>query len=301
MRRRRGFQRRPSSRRGFDLTAFDSRASLNVTVYQKNVTDLVLRPVPAPSTGYTQEYVNGGELRNRGTEIALALTPLDRGDLQWISRTTFTRNVGLVTSLPNTVPATGFTIGGAFGFGQFRIREGYAPTAIFGNDLAGVANQEIANTAPDFLMGFSNEVSFKAVRLSGLLEWTKGGDILNLTQNGYDFARLVPDTVAGSKRLAARRAPTRSSQLYWQDGSFVKLREVTLSYELPSTLTSRLFASRARAVRAELSGRNLYTWTKYEGADPEVSNFGNQNIIRNADLAPFPPSRSFFFSFSVDF
>jgi hypothetical protein len=88
--------------------------------------------------------------------------------------------------------------------------------------------------------------------------------------------------------------------VYVEDASFVKLREVTLGYEVPTALTSRYLGS-ARSLRLELSGRNLLTWTKYSGVDPEVSNFGNQNIIRNADLAPYPPARSFFFTVSTDF
>jgi hypothetical protein len=81
----------------------------------------------------------------------------------------------------------------------------------------------------------------------------------------------------------------------------VKLREVTLSYNLPQQLTARLFGGRTSNVSLELSGRNLVTWTDYEGIDPEVSNFGNQNITRNQDLAPFPPSRSFFASINLGF
>ncbi len=75
---------------------------------------------------------------------------------------------------------------------------------------------------------------------------------------------------------------------------------VALGYELPPSWFSAL-RGRTRSVRLELSGRNLYTWTKYTGADPEVSNFGNQQISRFIDLAPFPPSRSFFFTVDVGF
>jgi hypothetical protein len=50
-----------------------------------------------------------------------------------------------------------------------------------------------------------------------------------------------------------------------------------------------------------VSGRNLLTFTDYTGLDPEVSNFGNQNIARNIDVAPFPPSRTFWFSVRVGF
>jgi hypothetical protein len=51
----------------------------------------------------------------------------------------------------------------------------------------------------------------------------------------------------------------------------------------------------------ELSGRNLLRWTPYDGLDPEVSNFGNQNVFRSQDVAPYPPTRSFFVSLDVDF
>jgi hypothetical protein len=50
-----------------------------------------------------------------------------------------------------------------------------------------------------------------------------------------------------------------------------------------------------------VSGRNLFTFTDYTGLDPEVSNFGNQNIARNIDVAPFPPSRTYTFSIRVGF
>lgn len=288
---------------GFDLTAFDSRANVAFTVYQKSVSDLILRPTPAPSQGgYTQRFINGGELRNRGTEVALSLTPLQANNYQWVSRTTFARNVGKVMELPRGIPGldpeTGFTIPGSFGYGSYTIREGLAPTVILGPDTLG--NEiEYGNTQPDFNMGFSNELSWRRVRLSTLFEWQKGGDIINLTQDTYDAFNNWADREGRDERQALQAAGSTQGNI--QDGTFVKLREVTLSYELPQVFTSRLFGSRVRTMRAELSGRNLAVWTDYEGVDPEVSNFGNQNVIRNADLAPFPPSRSFFFSLSVDF
>ena len=57
----------------------------------------------------------------------------------------------------------------------------------------------------------------------------------------------------------------------------------------------------AKRVRFKVSGRNLLTFTPYSGFDPEVSNFGNDPIDRNIDLAPFPPSRSFWTSVELGF
>ena len=89
--------------------------------------------------------------------------------------------------------------------------------------------------------------------------------------------------------------------MYVQDGSYVKLREVNLAYNLPENFTRRLFGSTVRHARLSVSGRNLLRFTPYRGLDPEVSNFGNQAIVRNIDVAPFPPSRSFFFSIDLGF
>jgi hypothetical protein len=89
--------------------------------------------------------------------------------------------------------------------------------------------------------------------------------------------------------------------VYVQDGSYLKLREVTLAYNVPENLAQRLFGGSARYVRLSVSARNLLRFTDYRGLDPEVSNFGNQAIVRNVDVAPFPPSKSFFFSVDLGF
>jgi hypothetical protein len=83
---------------------------------------------------------------------------------------------------------------------------------------------------------------------------------------------------------------------YTEGAGFVKLREVTVGYDLPEQVIRTAFRGRASSVRLEVSGRNLKTWTKYTGLDPEVSNFGNQPLGRFQDVTPYPPSRLFFFS-----
>jgi hypothetical protein len=97
------------------------------------------------------------------------------------------------------------------------------------------------------------------------------------------------------------RLYNKGASPYIQDASFVKVREISLSYELPEQLVRTLFGGRVTGVRAEVSGHNLARWTPYKGLDPEVSNFGIQNINRGQDVTPYPPSRSFFFTLSVDF
>ena len=115
----------------------------------------------------------------------------------------------------------------------------------------------------------------------------------------YDAFGLSPNLADGGL-LRAQRNDQHSVSQYVLDGSFVKLRELTLSYELPEVFAKR-FLGGPRSLRVEFSGRNLKTWSNYPGVDPEASNFGSQNISRFIDLAPFPPSRTFYFTFAASY
>ena len=281
---------------GIDAGLFNSRVSLTATFYQKNNEELLLQQALAPYTGYTTRIFNGGSMRNRGVELGITALPIASDQLTWSSHVTFAKNVGVVTSLP--IP-NGFSVG-AFSndFGNGYIEVGESPTQIVGTD-ADVERgfRKYGDTEPDFSIGFANDFTMGPVRLYGLLDWRHGSSVVNLSQLIYDGSGTTADTAGANARLAAFgvKAP------YIQDAGFVKLREVTLSYDLPENLVRRVLGERADRVSLQLSGRNLITWTDYEGLDPEVSNFGNQNIIRSQDVAPYPPSRSFFVSLDVDF
>jgi hypothetical protein len=80
----------------------------------------------------------------------------------------------------------------------------------------------------------------------------------------------------------------------------VKLREITVSYQVPQRFSQR-FLRGGRDMRLSLSGRNLKMWSDYWGVDPEVNNFGNANVARQVDLAPFPSTKSWLFSVDVSY
>src|SRR5690349_6455432 len=286
---------------GFDAGLFNSRVAISATVYQKQNTDLILQQTLAPSTGYGTRIFNAGDgarIRNRGIDASVSAFPVRTPEISWLARVTFAKNTGLVDTLsvPAFRPANNF----GFSYGAGFIQQGASPSQIYGrNGLGGVA--ALGDYEPKFIMGFSSDVSYRRFRLSGLLEWRHGGDVVNVTQNVFDEDGIAPDSAASAARLAAFHATGKRLAVYIQDATFVKLREITLSYQLPQELMQSLFRGSVTGARAEVSGRNLITWSKYAGLDPEVSNFGNQNINRGQDLAPYPPSRSFFFTLAVDF
>jgi len=310
---------------GFDATLFGSRAQLGVTMYRRNITHLLLGRVLAPSTGYTVETFNGGAMRSTGQEISLQATPVSHRLFTWNSNTTFTRNRTKVTELP--VPE--FSPGNSFGnsFGGYRIAVGYSPTTVFAqngreeNIPAGCSGftctlkvEPIGESEPSFQMGFQNDVKVGRFTLGSLFDWSHGGLVINLTRNYYDSAETSPDflmpegvteprpwtgcgsCLSGEERLYWFATP-RNKPVYIEDASFVKLRELSLSYDVPHSVLGR----RVSSATLQLSARNLHSWDNYSGYDPEVSNFGNVAAGRNQDVTPFPPSRTFWLGLNLVF
>ncbi len=276
---------------GIDATLGSGRVDLSLTLYQRNISDLILVQTIAPSIGQQfHAFSSTSTLRNRGVEASLGVQPIRTRDASWLFRTTFALNRSKITHL--SVPT--FQTGG-FGtsLGTFQIEEGKSATQIAGRE--GV----VGDVYPKFQMSFTNDIDYKALSLGFLFDWKQGGDIINLTEFLYDAGQNSKDfETAGKQRQIDFASKTG---VYVQDGSYLKLREVTLAYTLPSHITSSLFGSNMRYARLSLSGRNLLRFTGYRGLDPEVSNFGNQAIVRNVDVAPFPPSRSFFLSIDLGF
>lgn len=289
---------------GIDATLAGGRAELTLTLYQRNIRDLLLEQTLPTSTGQEfRVFSSDSRLRNRGLEASLTISPVQSRDLSWIFRTTFYANRARITRL--TVPT--FQTGGfALSLGTFQIEQDSSPTQIFGlvgtdgagNPIAG----KVGDANPDFLMSFSNDIDFRRFTLGFLFDWKQGGDIINLTEFLYDAGQNSVDfTEAGGGADRIGRFAEGFTEVYVQDGSYLKLREVNLSYNLPDQVTASLFGRGVRHARLSLTGRNLLRFTGYRGLDPEVSNFGNQAIVRNIDVAPFPPSRSFFFSIDLGF
>jgi TonB-linked SusC/RagA family outer membrane protein len=273
---------------GFDATLGNQFATLGVTVYQKTVSDLLLEQSVGLSNGYQVRVFQGGKLRNRGIETALAVSPVRTSEVNWVVRSTFFLNRSNIVELP--IPA--FNTGGfGLSLGAFRIEKGKSATQIVG--LEGV----VGDATPDFQMSLSSDLDYKRFSLGFLWDWKRGGDIVNLTQLLYDAVSNSADQLpAGNARISTWASG--KTQVYVQDGSYLKLREVTLGYNLAPGVAQHFGM---RTARLSISGRNLLRFTPYKGLDPEVSNFANQAIVRNIDVAPFPPSRSFFFSIDLGF
>jgi hypothetical protein len=286
------------------------RAQAEFTLYHKKTTGLVLLAAPAPSTGFTSQVVNGGALKHDGLEVGLNAALFQGQSFAWQSHTTFSRDRSKVLSLP--VPA--FYTGNGFGerTARNKVQVGLPVDAVMAfTGFVGTTTTRlesyIGSASPEFEMGFGNDFSTGPFRLSTLLDWRKGGYVANLSQTYLEYGVNGQSGIAGGN--FADTAMNNADQAkykagfpaFLEHGSFAKLREVTLSYSLSPGMVNTLFRGLSRDVRLELNGRNLYTWTRYRGLDPEVSNFGNAPLSRLWDLAPYPPQRQFFFSIDANF
>ncbi len=274
---------------GFDATLFGGAGTFEFSYYNRDISDLILFRNLPPSTGYEQEVINGGSMRTYGFEASLGWAFADEKDFSWNSRINFYKTHSEITHLD--VPAFN-TIGFADILGRFRVEEGKSATQIVG--LENGVLKQIGDETPDFQMSLYNTMNWNNFDFSFLLDWKKGGDILNLTRLLSDLYGTTPDldTPEGAARAAAFGKTTH--QLV-EDGSYLKLREVSLGY----TFSQNYFGNIFKKIRVGISGRNLITISPYSSYDPEVSNFGNRAIGRSIEVAPFPASRSYYFDIAL--
>lgn len=289
---------------GVDLNFANGRANLDVTVFRRQTTNLLLSRTPAPSTGFASQIFNGGQISNKGLEMVLGLTPVQSRTFNWISSTSFTLFRSNVDSLP--VPGFRPPGSGFGGLGVLLIEQGKPLTQIFGSylDANGAVQQgKVGDTNPRFRMGFTNSITYKALNVSATVDWQKGGTVTNLTQLLYDDGQTASDfgTAAYQERWFPNGFAGKGHITpYIESASFFKLREVAINYALPRSV-AQAFGIGVRDVRLGLTGRDLLWSTPYTGLDPEVANFGAAAIRSNVDVTPYPPSRSVFFNVAVSF
>jgi TonB-dependent starch-binding outer membrane protein SusC len=296
---------------GADMGFWADRINLEATVYSKKVTDALLsRPLPT-SSGYTTKLDNIGEISNKGFELLLRSRNLDRSNLRWSSTVTYSRNKNKLDKL----------IGAPFTLGYANRVEQGQPIGYFyselpqlnsaGEDSIGadgtivrspVATRlsgKVGDPNPKWIGSFLNEIQIgKRIQLRALLDGSFGGDVLNFTKRTLDTfgtsaeAALELLPVGDPNRVAPGYA--RSKRFFYgnyaEDGTYVKLREVSVTLDLAPNLAR---AVKAAGLALTVSGRNLHTWTSYSGFDPEMNLFGQLTVERGNDFGTYPIPRQF--------
>ncbi len=169
-------------------------------------------------------------------------------------------------------------------------------------NAAGSALQAIGDVNPDFTLGMANSIQWKGFAVNGVFTWQKGGQIYNYTRQWpYNELRDIDFDQRGV--AAAARKPQGFFQAFYnnfdpnsrfvEDGSFIRLRELAVNYQVPKGIMRSVHMSAFETARIGLVGRNLWTSTKYSGYDPDVSGPGGNPFGYRVDYFSYPAYRTF--------
>jgi TonB-linked SusC/RagA family outer membrane protein len=318
------FERGEEIEGGFDATFMRDRLGLELTYFNKKSQDLLLQQPLPPSQGFIQNpWVNIGELVNRGFEIAVRGMPVNTPSVSWDIRLGMNTLHNEVTDM-GAVPAFGALnrVEQGWQLGAWRTRKIVSVDTITGVVTVTEAPVFAGNVLPTFEANLTTNVTLKRnLRLYGLIDTKRGHKVRNFTdffretQLVRSNARLDTTVLSKVERLRRYGNPnagqpafvTETTGLpmtvndvqdaYIQDASFVRLRELSLTYTLPSRYAR---AFRAATASVTVAGQNLALWTKYEGFDPEV--VSNAVALYNRDdFFTQPPVRRAVFRVNLTF
>ena len=314
---------------GLDLTLLNNRLTFYVDYYYKLTHDLLMNmTLPTGGAEANTMVFNGGEIENRGWELAVSSKNLT-GKLSWNTdfNISFNRNKLKSLKLTKVYPAAittdhvhdyvvrntpGRPLGSFYGYiadgvnretGELNYRDINNDGIISANDRT-----YIGDPNPDFTFGMTNTFAWKGLSLSVLLQGSYGNDIYNVSRmdnEGMFDGRNQSTTVLRRWRIPGQITDVpkagfdqRNSTYYIEDGSYLRVKSVTLSYDVPALALRKMHLTR---LMPYISFTNLLTWTGYKGRDPEVNQYGDSGTVQGLDWGTYPLSRSFVMGLKVEF
>jgi TonB-linked SusC/RagA family outer membrane protein len=309
---------------GADISLFESRIQATVEVYDKYTTDLLLAKPYASTTGFGSLMSNIGKMQNRGIELSINSVNLD-GAFKWRTSLNVSRNMNKVLALVDSLPLySGYIQDGVNATNV--IKQGYPLGSFWGLNFLGVnpatgnamyedvnkdgvinnADGKVIGTAqPKLFGGITNTFSYKGFDLSVLVNFSWGNSILNLTKSNLvnagksilvnqmrealDRWQKPGDITDVPKYILNNTFNSYQSNRFLEDGSYLRLKNVSFGYNIPPILLNRFKVSK---MRVYVTATNLLTWTKYDGSDPEVSTLDGSTASQGIDFNTLPQVRT---------
>lgn len=310
---------------GTDLGFMDNRIGIQFNYYIKKVDDLLISRVIAPTTGFSSLLDNFGSLENKGFEVVLNLGLVRKSDWRWELSGVFSRNRNKAVSIGQALTLLSTNAGapvailegqpiGVF-YGTFFAVDPSGswiknPTGIpltergvqngplsyttqRGTDnlpSGAILRKVIGDPNPDYTASLVNEVSYKKLNLRVQFDAVQGVDVFNAdwrTRQGVGNGKVAEQEHRGQLPRGYVLGVYNIEEWRVDDGSFVKLREISLGYDFGRV--KNVFSS----LMVSLSGRNLISFDDYKGYDPEVNSGGQSTILRGIDFGSVPIPRTF--------
>lgn len=305
---------------GVDMGLFNNRIGVELTYYKQDIEDLLLARTLSPSTGFGSRVENVGTMTNQGFEALVTATPIQMNDFSWTVTGTFSTNKNEVNDIEGdqfSIGNFGFSVAkngqplGVFyqGYyarnedGSLLLTEGGLPQREQGSyDADGnpVAERDasgqpsganlskvIGDPNPDFIASLTNEFQYKNFSFRVQLDAVQGVDLLSWdTRMFYRFGggEQTAKELRGESVRGTGAANFNIAESYIEDGSYIKLRELSTSYLLKDPLEG------VDSVKFTITGRNLFSIDNFSGYDPEVNMDGQSNGSRGGvmGLVPIP-------------
>lgn len=288
---------------GIDFRILKGRLGIEATFYNKKVFDFLLLDRVSASSGFSTQWVNAGDLRNRGVEIGLNAVPVATKKIKWNTSVNFWMNRSKVTRL-TTGPVQLGSLAGVL-LGTFQIEEGKSATQIIGladDVVQGPPIKVWGDQEPKFQMNSFNEITFdNRLSFRMLVHWKNGGQNVVFTNLQSDFGGTSPDWDAdangnhvpdGLDRIMKIGSSAVNSV---KTSTYLRFREIGLYYSF-----NKLPVNFIRSIQLGASLNNYITITKYPSYDPEVSNFG-AGFSSGLDVLPYPASKRAALHLTVNF
>ena len=301
---------------GVDFALMDNKITGSVDMYSKTTEDMLVEVnVPQPAV-VTTKLDNVGSVENSGLEFFINSVNMSTKDMSWNTSFNFSTNKNNVVSLGKDVEyiVTG-QVGGAglSGVQSAIIKPGEAFGTFFGYELSGydADGQEILSTDggplgdgrrilgsphPDYTFGMTNQINFGSFDFSFYIWSVQGNKILNNTRleyqrpsNPFNNINLFSETADDVNAGLGAEAAVALTDKFIEDGSFIRLQNVTIGYTLKT--------GQFKNLRFYLSADNLITLTDYSGFDPEVSTISG--LAEGIDYTNYPKAKTISFGINV--
>lgn len=293
---------------GIDWSLRGGRVVLEASYYNKSITDLLLTSPVNPATtlnGLSLNLLNVGSMYNRGLELGITTRNIERKHFEWTTVTSLTTLDNQVTDLlvDNITDNSVAGVGASSSFaGVPRVRKGYPLGGFWGfTTTSPTVEQYLGSPLPKLEASLINDfVLFKDLKLSVLLNGKFGHKRFSWVDRSLSNANWRLHKDRWSLPAAELNAGNTQMDLWTSAADFVRLRNVVLSYDVPTRLTSKL---RTRSLQLQVSGNNLGIWTRNKGGyDPENETSGfneSGNWVRGIDFWQSGPPRTFTFALNI--
>jgi TonB-linked SusC/RagA family outer membrane protein len=320
---------------GAEVGIFENRVSLELDYYVRNTTDLLLQVEVPGTSGFTSQLQNLGKLKNKGFEFTINTQNIVSRDFRWTTNINFGLNRNEVTDLQGQELGVGNYNRAREGqpLGVFVAREFAGADPETGdaiwykntvsadgkvdrtptNNYNEAAEVVIGNPNPDFIYGMRNTFTFRGFEFDIFLQGVQGNDVYDgggqymsaSGSNGFDnqttdqlaaWKQPGDKTMVPEARLFFANGTDPSSR-YLYDASYLRVKQLTLTYNLPKSVISKIKIDRARVY---VRGQNLFTITNYKGWDPEVNaDYQATNINQGVDFYSAPQLRTIVFGLNI--